>query len=68
MLKNNEIKCTEYKFSELLSNIVDNRGKTCPVVDSGLPLIATNCISNESLYPAFDKIRYVDEKTYQEWF
>jgi type I restriction enzyme S subunit len=62
------MKYIEYKFSELLSNIVDNRGKTCPVADSGLPLIATNCISNESLYPAFDKIRYVDEKTYQEWF
>ena len=55
-------------FTELLSAIVDNRGKTCPVGDSGTPLIATNCINNNSLYPAYDKARFVDKETYKTWF
>lgn len=55
-------------FTELLSAIVDNRGKTCPVGDSGLPLIATNCISNGSLYPSYDTTRFVNEETYNSWF
>lgn len=58
----------EYSFMDLLSNIVDNRGKTCPVVDNGMPLIATNCITNDTLYPVYEKVRYVDEETYQNWF
>ena len=58
----------EYSFQDLLSNIVDNRGKTCPVTDSGIPLIATNCIKNDSLYPVYEKIRFVYDETYQNWF
>jgi len=58
----------EYSFKELLVEIVDNRGKTCPTADVGIPLIATNCIKNEGLYPAFEKVRYVDQDTYDNWF
>ena len=57
-----------YSFADLLSNIVDNRGKTCPINDTGLPLIATNCVKNEALYPTFEKVRYVDKDTYKNWF
>jgi type I restriction enzyme, S subunit len=55
-------------FGKLLENVVDNRGKTCPTAESGLPLIATNCISNDYLYPQFIKVRYVDDDTYKNWF
>lgn len=55
-------------FMSLLSNIVDNRGRTCPTADSGLPLIATNCVKNSTLYPVFEKVRYVDQQTYSSWF
>jgi len=57
-----------YSFADLLSNIVDNRGKTCPVAEDGLPLIATNCVKNETLFPVFEKVRYVDQETYDTWF
>ena len=53
----------EYPFSELLSVVIDNRGKTCPTADSGIPLIATNCIRNELLYPTYDKVRFVSKET-----
>ncbi|HDY7617374.1 TPA: restriction endonuclease subunit S [Vibrio vulnificus] len=62
------MKFKSYSFKELLSNIVDNRGKTCPVGDTGLPLIATNCIKEHSLYPVFEKVRYVSDETYNNWF
>lgn len=62
------MKFNTYSFKELLSNIVDNRGKTCPVGDAGIPLIATNCIKEYSLYPVFEKVRYVSNDTYSSWF
>ena len=55
-------------FTDLLSTIVDNRGRTCPVGDSGVPLIATNCIDSNSLYPRYDTTRFVSDDTYHTWF
>jgi type I restriction enzyme S subunit len=55
-------------FGSLLKNVVDNRGKTCPTADSGIPLIATNCIVNNYLYPIYEKVRYITEETYKTWF
>ncbi|MGC4251821.1 MAG: restriction endonuclease subunit S [Sphingobium sp.] len=55
-------------FVSLLSKIVDNRGRTCPTAENGLPLIATNCVKNTTLYPVFEKVRYVDQQTYSTWF
>lgn len=53
---------------EVLSFVVDNRGKTVPTSKSGHILIATNCVRNENLYPSYEKIRYLSEDTYQNWF
>lgn len=55
-------------FTELLTKIVDNRGKTCPVGDVGIPLIATNCLSNGELYPSYNTTRFVAQDTYDTWF
>ena len=55
-------------FLSLLEEIVDNRGKTCPTATDGIPLIATNCIKNENLYPTYENIRYVSNETYKSWF
>ncbi|WP_151779574.1 restriction endonuclease subunit S [Acinetobacter bereziniae] len=56
------------KLSETTKFIVDNRGKTVPTVDQGIPLIATNCIDNRNLYPIYEKLRYVSQETYDNWF
>ncbi|MCC5915673.1 MAG: restriction endonuclease subunit S [Balneolaceae bacterium] len=55
-------------FKDLLSEIIDNRGKTCPTVDEGIPLIATNCVNNNTLYPTYERIRYVSKEAYENWF
>ena len=54
---------------DLLSFVVDNRGKTVPTTEDGNHiLIATNCIRNENLYPSYEKVRFLSEETYQNWF
>src|SRR5438105_2254376 len=55
-------------FTKLISAIVDNRGRTCPTAAAGTPLIATNCVKNDGLYPVYEKVRYVDDGTYAAWF
>ncbi len=56
------------RLPDVLSFIVDNRGKTVPTSAVGRKLIATNCIKNEYLYPSYEKIRYLTEETYLTWF
>lgn len=60
--------CNRVPLTKLLSFIVDNRGKTVPTAPSGHKLIATNCVTNNTLFPVYDKIRYLSEETYQTWF
>ena len=60
--------CNRVPLTELLSFIVDNRGKTVPTAPRGHKLIATNCVTNNTLFPVYDKIRYLSEETYQTWF
>ena len=48
--------------------VVDNRGKTVPICESGIPLIATNCVSNDDLYPVHKNVRYVSHQIYKSWF
>lgn len=58
----------EHTLADVLSHIVDNRGRSCPTVDAGFPLIATNCVKDDELYPVFENVRYIDEETRHSWF
>lgn len=55
-------------FTSLLRGIIDNRGRTAPTAEKGMPLIATNCIKDDSLYPVFEKVRHVSDEAYASWF
>jgi len=55
-------------FTSLIKTVIDNRGKSVPTVEKGFPLIATNCIQLNSIYPTFENIRYVSEETLRTWF
>lgn len=55
-------------LTELIAHYVDNRGKTAPTSESGMPLIATNCIKERGLYPTYEKLRFVSKETYETWF
>jgi type I restriction enzyme S subunit len=58
----------ELQFSKLLSEVIDNRGKSCPTTNQGVPLIATNCIRNDRLYPTYETTRFVSQEVYNSWF
>jgi len=58
----------EVSLIELLSFIVDNRGRSCPVAEQGFPLIATNSVTDASRRVVPKDVRYVDQETYDTWF
>lgn len=60
--------CPKVPITELLSFIVDNRGKTVPTAPNGHKLIATNCVTNNTLFPVYEKVRYLSDETYNTWF
>ena len=62
------VDCPKVALTELLSFIVDNRGKTVPTSTRGWKLIATNCVTNNTLYPVYNKVRYLSLETYEHWF
>ena len=55
-------------LTELLEAIVDNRGKTVPTTETGRILIATNCVTNNTLFPVYEKVRFISDETYETWF
>ena len=60
--------CPKVPITQLLEFIVDNRGKTVPTATSGHILIATNCVTNNTLFPVYEKVRYLSDETYRTWF
>ena len=60
--------CPRVPITQLLEFIVDNRGKTVPTAPSGHKLIATNCVTNNTLFPVYEKVRYLSDETYRTWF
>ena len=60
--------CPQKPLPEVLSFVVDNRGKTVPTTETGHILIATNCVKNENLFPVYEKIRFLSDETYENWF
>ncbi|CDF94935.1 MULTISPECIES: restriction endonuclease subunit S [unclassified Pseudomonas] len=58
----------EISLKDAVQFIVDNRGRTAPTVDIGIVLIATNCVSNQDLYPKKLNVRFVSQATYNNWF
>lgn len=58
----------ELSLIDCAAHIVDNRGRSCPVGDAGLPLIATNCLREGGLYPTYETSRFVSDETYKTWF
>ena len=60
--------CPRVPITQLLEFIVDNRGKTVPTAPTGHKLIATNCVTNNTLFPVYEKVRYLSDETYRTWF
>ena len=64
----NSVPLEQLTLLDLVSFIVDNRGRSCPVVPEGFALIATNAVTDQSRRAAIKDVRYVDQGTYDTWF
>jgi len=57
----------QVKLGDFCSYIVDNRGKTPPVVSEGIPLIEVNAMGSKNVdYTKINK--FVSEETFDGWF
>jgi len=57
------------KFGEIIVKIIDNRGKTPPLANSGYPLIEVNAIYSSNKYPIYKEVsKFVSNTTYKKWF
>lgn len=60
---------TSVKLKDIISFVVDNRGKTPPTQDSGYPLLEVNAISKDYKFPQYQAVRkYVSREVYDTKF
>ena len=58
-----------YRIKDVLSYVVDNRGKTPPIQDEGFELLEVNAISATEKFPQYQLVRkHVSEHVYNTWF
>jgi type I restriction enzyme, S subunit len=59
----------QVKLGDLVEKVIDNRGKTPPVTNTGYELIEVNAFEGNGRHPDYSKIKkYVTEETYKNWF
>lgn len=59
------------KIKDILSDVIDNRGKTPPLSNTGYPMIEVNQLSRDTRYPKLSKKgkqKYVSNNIYNSWF
>lgn len=56
-------------LNEIVSKVIDNRGKTPPLSKKGLELIEVNALTPNNKFPNYKNVtKYVDTETYNSWF
>ena len=57
------------KIEDTLECIIDNRGKTPPVADTGHRLLEINCIATKGKFPNYNLVKkHVSDEIYDTWF
>ena len=57
------------RLESLLKKVIDNRGKTPPLVENGYELIETASLVGISKFPDYRRVsKHVSENTYNKWF
>ncbi|MEZ8858060.1 restriction endonuclease subunit S [Vibrio atlanticus] len=55
-------------FKKVIDKYVDNRGKTPPVVEDGIPLVEVKHLPENSAFPNLNTDKRVTEETFNTWF
>jgi len=57
-----------YRFDDLVEKYIDNRGKTPPLSEQGIPLLEVKHLPVEGKYPSLQTSKRVSEDVYKTWF
>ncbi|MDP2589614.1 MULTISPECIES: restriction endonuclease subunit S [Vibrio] len=55
-------------FKKVIDKYVDNRGKTPPIVEEGIPLVEVKHLPESSTFPNLSTDKRVTEETFNTWF
>ncbi|MFA0436458.1 restriction endonuclease subunit S [Vibrio breoganii] len=55
-------------FKKVIDKYVDNRGKTPPIVEEGIPLVEVKHLPESSAFPNLSTDKRVTEETFNTWF
>ncbi|WP_232600138.1 restriction endonuclease subunit S [Photobacterium carnosum] len=55
-------------FKKVIDKYVDNRGKTPPIVEDGIPLVEVKHLPESSAFPKLSTNKRVTEETFKTWF
>jgi type I restriction enzyme S subunit len=55
-------------FKKVIDKYVDNRGKTPPIVEDGIPLVEVKHLPESSAFPNLSTNKRVTEETFKTWF
>ena len=55
-------------FKDIVKKYIDNRGKTPPITESGIPLLEVKHLPEGSIKPNLNTSKYVDDETFESWF
>ncbi|MGG2954776.1 restriction endonuclease subunit S [Geobacillus stearothermophilus] len=59
----------QYRLGDLIERVIDNRGKTPPYQNEGIPIIEVASIAKNNRHPDYKKVnKYVNTETYKSWF
>ncbi len=59
----------KYPISSLVEHIIDNRGKTPPLEEDGIPLIQSFMLGKKNRFPALsESTKFVSTETFDSWF
>ena len=56
------------KFADVIDKYIDNRGKTPPTVDEGIPLLEIKHLPENEISPSVNTDKKVSQETYDTWF
>ena len=56
------------KFKEAIDQYIDNRGKTPPLCEEGIPLIEVKHLPENTNFPILNSEKQVTEDTFKTWF
>ncbi len=56
------------RFKQIVSKYIDNRGKTPPTTDKGIPLLEVKHLPDGAIKPDVNTDKYVTDDTFNNWF